>query len=215
MSREPIMASDLPQTQAASPATSLPEAPPDVWWRGERAQRWLGIGIILAITVASFWLALNPRLVTSLGHWGYIGAFVISLIASATIVLPAPGLAIIIAMGPALDPVLLGIVAGVGSAFGELSGYIAGATGSALIPAQHRQRFDQLHGLTSRYGAPLLTALAALPFPFFDFAGIVAGILRMNVLAFLVSVAIGKSIKYIILILLSAGAFELLFRWLG
>lgn len=193
----------------------MPDAPPTVWWRSERTQRWLGIAIILAITLVSFWLALNPRLVASLGRWGYVGAFVISLIASATIVLPAPGLAIIIAMGPALDPYVLGIVAGVGSAFGELSGYIAGATGSALIPEKHRDRYDYLHGLTRQYGAPLLTLLAALPFPFFDFAGIVAGILRMNVLAFVVSVAIGKSIKYTILILVSAGAFELLMRWFG
>lgn len=184
-----------------------------VWWQSERARRWLGVAIIVAITVASFWLAFNPELVMRLGHWGYVGAFFISLIASATIVLPAPGLAIIIAMGAALDPVLLGIVAGVGSAFGELSGYIAGATGRAFIPDAQRHRFDYLEQLTRKYGAPLLGLLAALPFPLFDFAGIVAGIMRMNVLAFLVAVSAGKSIKYIILILVGAGSLHFLLRF--
>jgi membrane protein YqaA with SNARE-associated domain len=187
---------------------------PLAWWQSEQVKRGLGLAIILAITVASFWLALNPALVRGLGHWGYLGAFIISLIASATIVLPAPGLAIVIAMGAALDPVLLGIVAGVGSAVGELSGYIAGATGSALIPSEHRQRVETLQDMTRRYGPPLLALLAAIPFPFFDFAGIVAGILRMNVPAFLLSVSIGKSIKYIFLILTGAGALQLLLDWL-
>ncbi|RIK40984.1 MAG: hypothetical protein DCC55_13355 [Chloroflexi bacterium] len=186
---------------------------PPAWWQSERAKRWLGVAIIIAITVASFWLALNPEVVSRLGNWGYVGAFFISLIASATIVLPAPGLAIIIAMGSALDPVLLGTVAGVGSAFGELSGYIAGATGRAFIPATQRHRFDYLEQLTRKYGAPLLGLLAALPFPLFDFAGIVAGITRMNILSFLIAVATGKSIKYIILILVGAGSLQFLLRF--
>lgn len=171
-------------------------------------KRSLGVLLILAITVFSIWLALNPIVVQQFGRWGYVGAFIISLVASATIVLPAPGLALIIAMGGALDPIILGIVAGVGSAFGELSGYIAGATGSMLIPEQQRHHFDRLHRLTDKYGGWLLFALSAIPFPLFDLAGMVAGVLRMNVPIFLLAVAVGKSIKYIILILLAAGSLQ-------
>jgi membrane protein YqaA with SNARE-associated domain len=162
------------------------------------------IVIIVLITLASFWLALNPQWVLRFGHWGYVGAFVISLIASATIILPAPGIAVIIAMGAALDPVLLGIVAGIGSAIGELSGYLAGASGRALIPSHRRAQFEQLHRLTDRYGAALLFLLAAIPFPLFDFAGIIAGMLKMRIPTFLTTVALGKSLKYIVLILLGA-----------
>jgi membrane protein YqaA with SNARE-associated domain len=164
-----------------------------------------GIAIILLITVISFLLALNPEWVMGFGHWGYVGAFFISLIASATIILPAPGIAVVIAMGGALDPVLLGIVAGLGSAVGELSGYLAGASGRALIPSHRRTQFEQLHRLTDRYGALLLLLLSAIPFPLFDFAGIIAGMLRMPIWTFLATVATGKSIKYIILIILGAG----------
>lgn len=165
-----------------------------------------GILVILLITVVSFWVVMNPAWVTWLGQWGYVGAFLISLIASATIVLPAPGLAVIIAMGTALDPFLLGVVSGIGSAFGELSGYIAGANGSALIPDNQRINFDRLRHLTERHGAWLLFLLAAIPFPLFDLAGIIAGILRMRLLSFLVAVALGKSLKYILLILVGVNS---------
>lgn len=174
--------------------------------------------IIIVISVASFWLALNPQWVIGFGTWGYVGAFVISLIASATIILPAPGIAVIIAMGTALDPVMLGIVAGIGSAVGELSGYLAGASGRALIPNHQRDQFERLHRLTDRYGALLLFVLSAIPFPLFDFAGIIAGMLKIRVATFLTTVAAGKSIKYVIMILLGAGPLLYLqefFRMLG
>jgi membrane protein YqaA with SNARE-associated domain len=174
------------------------------------AVRWLGGALIVLITAASIWLAVNPELVQGFSRLGYFGAFLISLIASATIVLPAPGLLLIVAMGAALDPITLGIVAGLGSAIGEMTGYALGRGGRFFVPEAQRERFEQLHRLTDRYGAALLGVLAAIPFPFFDFAGIIAGMLRMNVYAFLAAVGIGKSIKYVALILLGAGPISLL-----
>ncbi len=185
-----------------------PVSPTPAFTLTENQKRGLGITIIVLICVVSFWLALNPVWVQRFGHWGYVGAFVISLIASATIILPAPGIVVIIAMSAALDPILLGIVAGVGSAIGELTGYAAGRGGRALIPAERSRQFEQLTQLTQRYGVLALGVLAALPFPLFDFAGIVAGVLRMRVVRFLLAVAVGKSVKYIILILLGASPLE-------
>lgn len=174
----------------------------------------LGILIIVGITLGSLWLAINPAWVEWAGRWGYVGAFLISLIASATIILPAPGLAVIIAMGTALDPIVLGLVGGVGSAVGELSGYIAGATGSALIPASQRHQVERLEKLTRRYGAWLLFGMSAIPFPLFDVAGMIAGAMRMRVTSFLFAVAAGKSIKYIVLILLGSNSIAYLTNFL-
>lgn len=195
MTEEELSAQPFPQVQYTQEEPTTPKP----------ARLAASIAVILLITVASFWLALNPQWVMGFGHWGYVGAFVISLVASATIILPAPGIAVVIAMGTALDPVLLGIVAGMGSAVGELSGYLAGASGRALIPSSRRAQFEQLHRLTDRYGAALLFGLAAIPFPLFDFAGIIAGMLKMRIATFLATVAAGKSIKYVIMILLGAG----------
>jgi len=79
-------------------------------------------------------------------------------------------------------------------------------------PPQRQAQFEQVRQLTRKYGALILAVLAALPFPLFDFAGIVAGVLRMRVIRFLLAVAIGKSIKYIILIMLGASSLQWLQR---
>jgi membrane protein YqaA with SNARE-associated domain len=190
-------------TRGALPLAARLEKPPP--WRLMAAG-----ATILTIALVSFWLAINPQWVMRLGHWGYVGAFLISLFASATIILPAPGIAVVIAMSAALDPIPLGIVAGLGSAVGELSGYIAGASGRALVPDRQRAQVERLHALTNRYGALLIFVLAAVPFPLFDFAGIVAGMLRMNVAAFIAGAGLGKSIKYILMIWLGAGPLYIL-----
>jgi membrane protein YqaA with SNARE-associated domain len=195
MTEEEISAQPFPQVQYTHEDPKTPQP----------VRLAASIAVILLITIASFWLALNPQWVMGFGNWGYVGAFIISLVASATIILPAPGIAVVIAMGTALDPVLLGIVAGMGSAVGELSGYLAGTSGRALIPSSRRTQFEQLHRLTDRYGAALLFGLSAIPFPLFDFAGIIAGMLKIRIVTFLATVAAGKSIKYVIMILLGAG----------
>ena len=195
MSEEEISAAPIPQIQFVH------EDPKAI----QPLRLIASVVVIIVITVASFWVALNPQWVLGFGSWGYVGAFIISLIASATIILPAPGIAVVIAMGTALDPVLLGIVAGVGSAVGELSGYLAGTSGRALIPDHQRAQFERLHRLTDRYGAILLLGLSAIPFPLFDFAGIIAGMIKIRITTFLATVAVGKSVKYIIMIMLGAG----------
>lgn len=176
----------------------------------QRLNRWFGVAIVLIITIFSFWLAVNPEWTKWAGQWGYVGAFIISLIASATIVLPAPGIAVVMAMGAALDPILLGIAAGLGSAFGEMSGYIAGATGRGLIGGTQQKQVEWIRKATQKHGALLLFLMAVFPFPLFDVAGIVAGALRMRVFSFFSAVAIGKTIKYIIMILAGAGAIPFL-----
>lgn len=184
-----------------------------------RQRKALGLLIVVGITAFSFWLALNPAWVSWAGTWGYFGAFLISLIASATIVLPAPGLVVVIAMGTALDPILLGIWSGAGSAIGEMSGYYAGVNGSAFIPERQRHYVERLDKLTRHYGAWLLFFLSAIPFPLFDVAGMVAGALRMRISSFLISVAAGKSIKYTVLILFGSNSIVylsgLLLQWMG
>ncbi|MEZ4663097.1 MAG: VTT domain-containing protein [Caldilineaceae bacterium] len=209
MSQESSVSAPQPIQDAILPLNASADAQVDPLWL-YKLKWWGGVFFIVAITVGSFWLLLNPAWVAWAGQWGYVGAFLISLISSATIILPAPGIAVVVAMGNALDPVTLGIVAGVGSAFGELSGYIAGATGSALIPPSQRIHMRRLQVLTRKYGALLLLVLAAIPFPLFDLAGMVAGALRMRVIWFFSAVAVGKSIKYIILIFVGLGSIQLL-----
>ncbi len=168
---------------------------------------------LLVITGGSCWLAFNPEWVEQFSHWGYASSFLISLIASATVILPAPGLLFVFVLGAALNPILLGIIAGCGSGLGELTGYLAGATGSELIRQQGVN--TRLHSLTVRHTAPVLFVLAILPLPIFDFAGILAGALRMPVFQFLGVVISGKIIKHILIAFVGASSLQILQSWFG
>lgn len=186
------------------------EAPAPTDWRMNA----LRIGALLAITVGSCWLAFNPEWVRSLGRWGYLSVFFISLLSSATVLIPAPGLAVVFAMGGALDPVTLGIIAGIGSGLGELSGYIAGASGRGLI-LRNKGINSHLRWFTTQYTLPALFVLAILPLPVFDLAGVMAGALKIRVSHFLAVVISGKIIKHILVAMLGAGSWGFFHHLLG
>ena len=75
--------------------------------------------IILAIAIVVGVILFWPNM-AALKQYGYVGAFAISALCSATILLPVPGWAFVVAMSHYLNPYLLGIAAGTGSALGEL-----------------------------------------------------------------------------------------------
>ena len=85
--------------------------------------RLLAVAFVIAITACIF---VFRDQVERLETYGYLGAFLISLITSATIILPVPGIVLIAALGAVYNPVLIGLVAGTGSALGEITGYMAG-----------------------------------------------------------------------------------------
>ena len=144
----------------------------------------------VAITLAIF--LFRDRL-AHFAAYGYPGVFLVSLLGNATVILPAPSLAAVFAMGAVLNPVLVGLVAGVGEALGELTGYMAGYGGRAVI--EDRQMYERLEGWMRRNGAATIFVLSVVPNPVFDLAGIAAGVLRFPLWRFLLSCWAGKTIK--------------------
>ena len=163
------------------------------------------IQIAFAIGVAALVLLLS-REIASLGELGYIGAFLIALLSSATILFPAPGWAVIAAMGAALDPVLLGVSAGIGSAIGELTGYLAGDGVRDLLNSRIKES-RQIEDAVRKYGVFAVAFFAFVPNPLFDIAGVVAGGLRIEWWKFLLACAAGRVLRYILLAM--AGQFTL------
>ncbi len=126
-------------------------------------------------------------------QFGYAGIFLIALMANATVLLPAPGVAIIYAMGAVFNPFLVGLAAGTGGAIGELSGYLAGFSGQAVI--ERTDIYNRFKPWVDRYGGWAILVLSAIPNPFFDVAGIAAGIAKMPMSKFLLFTWIGQIIK--------------------
>lgn len=105
-------------------------------------------------------------------------------------------------------PVLLAVAAGAGAAIGEMSGYLAGYSGQTI--AERTPFMDKLTGWMKRWGGPTIFLLAAIPNPFFDAGGMIAGMLKMPLWKFLLFCVAGKIIK--MLLFAYAGA---LIPWLA
>ena len=150
------------------------------------------IAILAVIGVTLYTYTIRDR-VEEFQAFGYPGIFVIALLANATILLPAPGAAIIYAMGAVFNPWLVGLAAGSGGAIGELSGYLAGFSGQAMI--ERTDIYDRTKPWVEKYGGWAILVLSAIPNPLFDVAGVAAGIAKMPIQTFLFFVWIGQLIK--------------------
>ena len=150
------------------------------------------VAILAVIGVTLYTYTIRER-VEEFQAFGYPGIFVIALIANATILLPAPGAAIIYAMGAVFNPWLVGLAAGSGGAIGELSGYLAGFSGQGMI--ERTDIYDRIKPWIDKYGGWAILVLSAIPNPLFDVAGVAAGIAKMPIQTFLFFVWIGQLIK--------------------
>jgi len=165
--------------------------------------------LVLGITASIF--VFRDRL-ASLAAYGYLGAFFISLLSSATILLPVPGIAVIFALGATYDPYLVGLAAGAGSALGELSGYMAGYSGQGVFKSS-RTYLRMEHWMRQR-GALVIFVFAFVPNPIFDLAGAAAGILRYPVWKFLLFCFLGKTPRSILVAFAGAWALEGVLKFL-
>ncbi len=160
----------------------------------------LPLGLSLVITLAAAPLAIFVTQQTGeLGRYGifaYPILFVAQALVSATIFLPAPGVAVAAAAGTFLDPLWVGIMAGLGSATGELSGYLLGYYGRRAVPTDTSRLWRLAERGFRRWGFIALIVLALIPNPFFDALGVLAGGLRYPIGRFWLSTAAGKILKF-------------------
>jgi membrane protein YqaA with SNARE-associated domain len=166
-----------------------------------RVQRFLPLGISLLITLAAAPLAIFIVQQTGeLGKYGLLAypiLFVVQALVSATIFLPAPGVAVVAAAGAVLDPLWVAVFAGLGSATGELSGYFLGYYGRRAGPANTSRLWRLAERGFRRWGFIALIVLAFIPNPAFDALGVLAGGLRYPIGRFWLSTAVGKVLKFL------------------
>jgi membrane protein YqaA with SNARE-associated domain len=161
---------------------------------------WQTVGRIAATVIViglTAGILLSRELVEHLAVYGYPAVFLVSMLGNATVVLPAPSFAIVFAAGGTLNPVGVGVAAGLGAALGEMTGYLAGLSGQGAL--RDRRRYRRIKQAMKNFDSLAVFVLAAVPNPFFDVGGLIAGALRMPVWRFLLSCWIGKSVRFVIL----------------
>lgn len=152
--------------------------------------RILALAVVIGITISIY--SIRER-VDEFAAYGYPGIFLVMLMANATVIIPAPGVAVVFAMGSVFNPILVALAAGTGGAIGELSGYLAGFSGQAVV--ENTKVYIRVSPWVQKYGAWAILVLAAIPNPFFDLAGIAAGVTKIPIWKFLFFCWIGQIIK--------------------
>jgi len=94
--------------------------------------------ILISVLALTVFLFIIRDQVKKLQGYGYVGIFLVSIVTNATIIIPLPGVAVTYAMGSIFNPFGVGIAAGSGAALGELTGYMAGFSGQAVIERAER-----------------------------------------------------------------------------
>lgn len=148
---------------------------------------------VFAITIALFIFQDKLR---SLGDLGYLGVFIVSLAANATIVLPMPSLVIILPLATVLNPLLVGLVAAIAGSLGEMTAYLVGYSGRGIW--ENNETYQKAVAWLKKWGIWVVFIVSATPLPI-DIMGIAAGNLRFPAWQYFVACLPGKIIKYLML----------------
>jgi membrane protein DedA with SNARE-associated domain len=171
------------------------------------AKEWTALAASLTLVIFVTWALTKTG---NLEELGYVGGFLAMLLGSATVILPAPGLAVVVTLGATLpNPLLVGIVAGAGATLGEITSYLAGYGGHKIIEGQ--KHYPVVERLVEKYGFWAIALLAFIPNPVFDVAGLIAGGTRYPFGLFLTATLVGKVAKCIVAAYAGATAFSWLF----
>jgi membrane protein YqaA with SNARE-associated domain len=149
----------------------------------------------MAGAVIYFW-----ETVQKLGAYGYVGAFLISILGGATIIIPVPMLAVVFALGRVMEFTwLVGIANGLGETLGALTIYMTGYGGGTALYFSKQGRmqsaYNRLMRLMEQRGSLILFLLSAILNPFFYPAALCAGALRFGVKRYFIITWLGKTIK--------------------
>lgn len=159
----------------------------------------LTVGFALAMVGSMY---LFRERILAMGNWGYLGAFIINGLSSATIIIPAPGGIIISIMAEDFNPILIGIAAGLGGTLGGLTAYLAGALNASR--ARRSRWFPWLQRLMRRLGNIIIFTFALIPILPGDFATIAAGTVRYPLRKYLLYNGIASVIKMSVMAYLGA-----------
>jgi len=190
-----------------NPADQIPDEEPVTtqgFWNKDRILQVVTLVLVVALFFFIIWQRKN---IAEFSIWlaryaglKYLGIFVLSMAASATLIIPIPGLAMTSAMGAISpdpwDPLWVGIASGLGATIGELTGYMLGYSGRMAMP--YNKTYERVVGWMAKWGNWTIFLLALIPNPLFDIAGMASGVLKYPAWKFMLIGAAGRLPKHIL-----------------
>jgi len=126
---------------------------------------------------------------------GYLGAFLVSLLGTLTVIFPIPYLIVIYLMGASqnYNPILLGLIGGLGATFGEITLYVLARVGRLALSEERKRKLEFFGELIRKYGAILVFIFAATPLPD-DILYPILGLIRYDVTYVFLACFAGKAL---------------------
>jgi membrane protein YqaA with SNARE-associated domain len=172
------------------------------------------IVLVVGLSVGLFIFAQRfPDKVKEFGNYGYLGVFIGSLVSNATVILPVPGVLVLFPLVANLNPILVALAGSTGGIIGEVSSYMAGFGGQAMV--NKGRIYELVEGWMRKWGGWTIFVFAFAPIIPFDVAGLVGGAMRYPLWKFLLIGWIGKSLKYIWLVYAATWGLNTLLRFFG
>ncbi len=181
-------------------------------WLRKRIVPLAGLLLVIAIMAGILYIKIQcPERIEGLEKYGYLGAFVISIIFNATLILPVGNMLVQMTLGATvLSPVLVGLAGGVGATIGETTGYIAGRSGRGLI--SRSQMYGRVEGWVKKWGVLTIFVFSIVPFVF-DLVGIAAGALRFPFWKFFLACMAGRIVLYVSMVWLASLGYKVIVPW--
>ena len=182
----------------------------------------LGItGAVVTFLIAGAVIYFGEFARERLEGYGYVGAFLISILGGATIIIPVPALAVVFALGGVMKyPMLVGAAAGLGETVGALTIYMTGYGGGTALYSDSKHgkiqaAYMRLMHLIERRGSLTIFILSAVINPFFYPAALTAGAMRFGIRRYFLICWAGKTIKGLTIAYAGYWGLRGLFRMLG
>ena len=179
-------------------------------------KRKLAVLVVVALALSGVIVYLLSFLPEELARFGYLGAFLASLLGNSTIVVcpfSAPiGLSVVLAIARTAEiRWLVPIAASVGGTLGEITGYAAGYGGRRMLGGVQKSIiFGQVENWFKRYGSIIVPIVAFFPLGVFDFLAIALGSARFSPGKFFLLTLAGRLPRSFIEVYLGIGLISLL-----
>ena len=178
--------------------SEIDAAPPTTMTRAERRRRLIQpilIGLLaVGLNIAAYYL-IPPNFARRLGGFGYLGVFVVTFVANATVVVPVPYFGLVARLAQELSLVGVVLAGALGSVLGESVAFFVGRSGRGVVEDTRFYRWVHIQMRHPWRAFVLLFVLAAPPNPAFDVAGLAAGALGVPYWLFFTAVFLGRIVR--------------------
>jgi len=156
-------------------------------------RHWVTVTTVAVVVIISLVIYGTGGISDDISAYGYLGVFLVSLLAATVLVVPVPSIPVVFLMGAILNPFLVGLMSGIGESLGEITGYTAGFSGREAL--DNRQRYARIKGWMIRRGTLVLFLFSSIPNLFFKLVAVSAGAIRYPFWKYMIVIFAGKTVK--------------------